>query len=47
MNPFGENDIWIEKIDKIILRELYTADGFGGLEGYVPKYFQLHVSGQD
>ncbi len=46
MDPFGYNDIYIEEIDKIILREIYGADGFGGLHGFSPKYFKLHVAGQ-
>ena len=47
MDPFGQNDVYIEEIDKIILREIYGADGFGGYEGFSPKFFKLHVAGQE
>jgi len=43
MNAFDDKnkDSKIEFVDKVMLREIYHSDGFGGHYGFTPRYFEI------
>ena len=45
LDPFDDNISYeIQDIDKYMLIELYTEDGFGGLHGTKPYYFDINIT---
>ena len=44
MNPFGQNSFAIENIDKEALKKIYNEDGFGGMSGEKPYYFEIKIT---
>ena len=41
MNPFKENNLTIGFVDKECLSKIYGKDGFGGIYGFAPAYYEI------
>jgi len=41
MKPFSENSLEIGQVDKEMLKKIYGADGFGGIDGFSPYIYRI------